>query len=97
MKRKFQPPDICTCAICGYGWMRGQSGSHDCIPRLQDKLRELKEENRQFKLLSLAAESLLLASTGPEDGPTSYTETKNRWMTHMRELVGEVQYVDRTV
>lgn len=79
-------PDICTCGICGYTWMRGTSGSHDCTPRLRDKIRDLREENRTLKLLILSARSLLLASTGPEDGPTSYSETRNRWMNYAEGL-----------
>lgn len=34
----------------------------------------------RLKKLLTAAKHLILAAKGPEDGPTSWTDTRNRWM-----------------
>ena len=33
-----------------------------------------------------AAKHLILAATGPDGGPTSWNETRDRWMEHVKEL-----------
>lgn len=37
-------------------------------------------EIERLRLMLKAAKHLLLAATGPDDGPTSWTETRQRWM-----------------
>lgn len=39
------------------------------------------------KMLIEAAEHLLLAATGRDDGPTSWTETRDRWLERAKQIV----------
>ena len=39
-------------------------------------------ELRRTDMVIRAAKSLLLAATGPDDGPTKWTEARDRWLRH---------------
>lgn len=53
----------CTCAECGYQWLRGQHGGHSCAENLKKNIVELKLELATLK----DKEELILAweSTTP--------------------------------
>lgn len=43
-----------------------------------------RHENKQLRLIAQAAKHLLMAATGPEDGPTSWLETRDRLFDRMQ-------------
>lgn len=45
------------------------------------------QEQNKFLLQGLvAAKHLLLAAKGPDGGPTSWTETREKWLEHFGEI-----------
>jgi len=60
-------------------WLREQPGGQEI-----DRLRDAEK-------LALSAVYLLKAATGPEDGPTSWSETRDTWMRKAEALFQKEQ------
>lgn len=70
-----------------------------CYEEIDRRIRECKQRQEwlecfmcdaaRFRMGVLAAEHLLQAATGPEDGPTSWKETRARWLKEFGKGVAE--------
>ena len=60
---------------------------------LKDKINKNEKMKSKkivaMKELLLAAEHLLLAATGPLDGPTNWEETKDNWIKLVHEVLND--------
>jgi len=50
------------------------------IAHIRAERQRLQDENARLEGLLKAARHLLMAATGPEGGPTSWQETRLRWL-----------------
>lgn len=50
------------------------------LKRLHQRGESHRVEIKKLQLTVLAAHHLLMAATGPEGGPTSWDQTRTRWM-----------------
>ena len=50
-----------------------------------------KEYEKTSKMLILAAHYLLMAATGPKDGPTSWNQTMREWMEKAKPFVESIK------
>lgn len=80
----------CTCkCYAELKLRRAQMAAHPFCSDHRDKVRgkQCREcEIEHLKLIILAAKHLILAAKGPIDGPTSWEETKERWMFRVEEI-----------
>lgn len=51
----------------------------------RDRILCLAKEKERLSQLLLAARYLILAATGPDGGPTSWNETRDRWLALLDE------------
>lgn len=49
------------------------------------RIAELEYENERLSLGIQAADHLLMTATGPEDGPESWSKTRQRWFDKFRQ------------
>ncbi len=63
--------NLCTCNTCGWQWVRGHNGNHNCTPLLSEKIASLQKENEK---LSQSAKDLRELRDGDRKLITSLEE-----------------------
>ena len=69
--------DLVTRLRC---WCEEDDEEHAIVNEALTKIESLQAEQVKLKQGIVAASGLLLAATGPEDGPTNWVDTRQRWL-----------------